>query len=121
MKTRPKTIDEMYADINKLKDRTHDRFLKLEKKMSEDIEKTKNAVDERSQYVQDVVEGFGRQQHPGTKLCQQCWGVGGKWEKRENAHLGIGGSIWFMGERDWWTCDKCKGTGRVPIEKKKEK
>ncbi len=119
MKTRPKTIDEMYADINNLKDKVHDRFLKLQKEMTDNFEKTKNAVDERAQYVQDVVEGFGRQQHPGTKLCPQCYGAGGKWlvgEGEIDTKI-----IIFSGLRtkEWWTCDTCKGTGRIPAEKKK--
>ncbi len=121
MKTRPKTIDEMYADINKLKDKTHDRFLRLKKELSEDIEETKNAVDERAQFVEDLLEGLGRQQHPGTVRCLQCFGAGGKWQGEKRSLSGPHGILHYLNadNKHWWSCDACKGTGRIPIEEKK--
>ena len=86
------------------------------KELKEDVEALKVGTNERTQYLQDVVEGFGRQQQPGTKLCPQCYGAGGKWEERENGHLGIRASLFFMAGCDWWTCDTCKGTGRMRKE-----
>ena len=105
----------------------------LRKELSEDIEETKNAVDERAQFVEDLLEGLGRQQHPGTERCQQCYGAGGKWLDEKRSLSGPHGILHYLNadNKHWWSCDACKGAGRmrkesllnvsadVPIEKKK--
>ena len=105
-------IAEIYDHMNKLKDVIDSRFKGIEEKLRNLYE---TIADDR-QSVKDVIEGLGRRLNPGTKSCSQCGGVGGKWEK-EKYH---GGIPLFMDcdNSQWWTCDKCKGTGRVPIDKK---
>jgi len=99
-------VDEFYGRIRKLRERLE--------KAEEVIENLKTAIDKRAQYVEDVVEGLGRQLSPDTKECQQCHGAGGKWlTAKFDSSIPIFSSF---SDRRWWACDNCKGTGRMRKE-----
>ena len=83
-----------------------------------DFQKTLDGYERRTK---DLTEGFGRRLRPDTESCEVCSGVGGKWievEAGPRTPLIFAAARVFM-DKEWWTCDTCKGTGRIPIEKKK--
>ncbi len=94
--------------------RKKEKIREILDRLERDIEKTVDTVDKRAQHVEDLVECLALQQHPGTTCCRQCKGAGKKREYRIRWH------VWGLPSPYWqYTCDKCKGTGRVPTEKKK--
>lgn len=84
----------------------------LKKTITEDRESFRMDLRKQEYFFEDLFENLARQQYPGTTCCEQCDGVGKKQEDRWYA-LGI------PAPSHGWTCDKCEGTGRVPIEEKK--
>ena len=92
-------------------------FQKKIEELEEETETLKAAVDERTQFVEDLVEGWGRQAYPGTELCKQCFGAGGEWVTEDRSHCPGGIFHWISDvKKYWWVCDTCKGTGRIPEE-----
>lgn len=82
-------------------------------KLKQSNKDTREVFEKQRRFIEDVVEGFGRQNHPGTELCGQCRGAGGGWRKYHLTYQS------FYGQYVWWECGLCEGTGRVPIEKRK--
>ena len=91
---------------------------RLEIRIIKDRESFNSGLAEQRQLVEDSMEHLALEQYPDTIRCEQCKGTGEKVEAQWTA--GRYSSFEAPAPAWRWTCVACKGSGRIPTEKKSE-